>query len=178
MKALNIIKKVLIVGIGVIYFAFALVMTILLLNRNDFGVTQFGDNSWIMLADKVSSEEFKKGDLVIVERATIEEFQKGETAFAYKVDSKGVAHVTLGVVGEVYPDEEAISYENGETYSLEYVIGKSTKVYNNIGTYLSVILSQWGFLFIILVPCFLLFIYQVYALIVEIKYGEEDDYYY
>ncbi len=176
MKALNTIKKVLIVGIGVIYFAFALAMTILLLNRNDFGVTQFGDNSWIMLADKVSSEEFKKGDLVIVERATMEEFQKGETVFAYKIDSKGAATVTLGVVGEIYPEEQAISYENGETYSLEYVIGKSKKVYNNMGSYLSLILSQWGFLFIILVPCFLLFIYQIYALIVEIKYGADEDY--
>ena len=35
--------------------------------------------------------------------------------------------------------------------------------------------SKWGFLFIVLVPCFLIFIYEVYALIIEIKYGAEEE---
>ena len=58
---------------------------------------------------------------------------------------------------------------------MEFVAGVGTKSYEKIGTALSVIESQWGFLFIVLVPCFLIFIYEVYSLIVEIKYGGEED---
>lgn len=176
MKAVNTIKKILMVIIGVLYFSFALLMTILLLNFNDYGVTQFGDTSLILLKDKISSQEFVKGDLVFVNAVEIEEVEKGETIFAYRVDSKGAVHVEVGTIGEVYPSESAIAFENGETYSSEFIVGRPSNVYHNLGSILSVIESQWGFLFIVLVPCFLLFIYQIYALIVEIKYGA-DDYY-
>lgn len=175
MKVLETIKKIFITIIGIIYFTFALAMTILLLNFNDYGVTQFGDTSFIILKEKVSSEEFKKGDLVIVETIDIEDIQKKDTIFTYRVDGKGGAHIELGKVGEIYPDDNAVSFENGDTYSMEFVAGEATKVYSGWGTFLSIVESQWGFLFIVLVPCFLLFIYQVYALIVEIKYGAEEN---
>ena len=58
---------------------------------------------------------------------------------------------------------------------MDFVVGKKDKVYKNVGKYLSVIESKWGFLFIILVPCFFIFIYEIYALIVEIKYGADKD---
>ena len=58
---------------------------------------------------------------------------------------------------------------------MEFVAGRPQKVYEGLGIFLSVVESQWGFLFIVLVPCFLIFIYEVYALIVEIKYGDEEE---
>ena len=58
---------------------------------------------------------------------------------------------------------------------MQFVAGTGEKVYNDIGFYLSIIESRWGFLFLVLVPCFLFFIYEIYALIVEIKYGAEED---
>ena len=58
---------------------------------------------------------------------------------------------------------------------MEFVAGVGTESYEHLGTALSIIESQWGFLFIVLVPCFLIFIYEVYSLIVEIKYGAEED---
>ena len=44
-KVLTIIKKVILTIVGVAYFIFALAMTILLLNYNNYGVTQFGSKS-------------------------------------------------------------------------------------------------------------------------------------
>ena len=38
---------------------------------------------------------------------------------------------------------------------------------------MAIILSKWGFLFIIRFHA--VFIYELYALIIEIKYGKEDD---
>ena len=172
MKVLKKVKKVLLVTLGIVYFTFALFMTILLLNFNDYRVTVFGETSLVILKDKVSHEEYQKGDLVLVEEAAPENLQKGEEVFVYKVDKMSkTADINIGKVGEVMDDY--LTLENGETYSIKYLIGRPTKVYNDIGGVLGIIESQWGFLFIVLVPCFLIFIYELYALIVEIKYGDE-----
>lgn len=158
-----------------VYFAFVIVMTILLLNFNDYGVTQFDNKSFIIIGDEISSENYKKGDLVVVEKNKMENLQIGQEIFAYKVDAKGNVNIDLGKIGNLYPEEDVVSFENGANYSMEFVAGTPNKVYNEIGTYLSIIESKWGFLFIVLVPSFLIFVYQVYSLIVEIKYGSDED---
>lgn len=174
-KVLETIKKILIGIIGTAYFIFALIMTILLLNYNDYGVTQFGNKSLVIINDEIVSENYEKGDLVIVEGKKVDKIELGEEIFTYRIDSKGIPTINLGKVGEVYIDDDAIAFENGETYSMEFVAGVGTESYEHLGTALSIIESQWGFLFIVLVPCFLIFIYEVYSLIVEIKYGAEED---
>ena len=58
---------------------------------------------------------------------------------------------------------------------MDFVVGQNTKTYNEIGKYLAIIESKWGFLFIVLVPCFLIFVYQIYNLIIEIKYNKNDE---
>ena len=174
-KVLETIKKILIGIIGTAYFIFALIMTILLLNFNDYGITQFGTKSLVIINDTIANENQKKGDLVIVEAQRVEDVEVGQEIFTYRIDSKGIPTINLGKVGEVYVDDDAIAFENGETYSMEFVAGVGTESYEHLGTALSIIESQWGFLFIVLVPCFLIFIYEVYSLIVEIKYGAEED---
>lgn len=173
MSKLESLKKIFFGIIIFLYFAFALAITLLLLNFNDYGVTKLGETTMIILKEKVSSKEYKNGDLILVKDVTLEEIKEGETLFTYRADSKGNVHIDFGKVGKIYPDEKAISLENGSNYSMEFIAGRPTKVYENVGKFLGIVESQWGFLFIILVPCFLLFIYQVYALIVEIKYGDE-----
>lgn len=174
MKALEKIKKVLL-GIFIVIFAiFALIMTILLLNFNDYGVTEFGDKSLIIIRKAITSEKYKAGDLVIVEKVDYEHIEKGDEIFAYSVNSKGKANVELGVIGDKYDKEKAVSYENGASFSEEYIIGKAVNTYSGIGKYLAIVESKWGFLFIVLVPGFIIFIYEIYALIVEIRYGEEE----
>lgn len=174
MKILRFFKQ-LITGILVAaFFVFAIAMTILLLNRNDFGLTQIDNNVLVFINKGISSDKYKKGDLVIVETKKLNEVNVGDEVFVYQVDSTGIVGLDVGTVGEVHPEHDAISFENGATYEMQFVIGVPNKIYNDIGTYLSIILSRWGFLFIILVPSFLIFVYQVYALIVEIKYGKEE----
>lgn len=116
MKVLNAIKKVVLGIIGILYFAFALVMTILLLNYNDYGVTQFGNASLVIINDEVANEKYDKGDLVIVESKKLEKLKVGDEIFTYRVDSKGAPHIQIGKIGEIYEEDEAISFKNGETY--------------------------------------------------------------
>jgi len=169
------IKSIILGILLTVYFIFVIAMTVLLLNFNDYGVTQFGETSLIIIDEAISNDNYKKGDLVIVKNKKLEKYNIGEDVFAYKVDAKGNVSVDLGKVGNIYPEEDAISFENGSNYSMEFVSGTPDKIYNDIGTYLSVIESKWGFLFIVLVPSFLIFVYEVYALIVEIKYGADED---
>ena len=70
--------------------------------------------------------------------------------------------------------EDAIAFKNGGTYSSQFIIGTGYKIYPGLGKILSIIESKWGFLFIILVPNFFLFIYQLYSLIIRIKYNKEE----
>ncbi|MBR5370557.1 MAG: hypothetical protein IK137_04570 [Bacilli bacterium] len=174
-KTVEKIKKVFIGILIVIFSCFALCMTLLLLNFNDFGVTEFGDKSIVIIARDISSNNYKRGDLVIVEKVAYENIKEGDEIFAYSVDSREKVNIEVGIVKELYPTEKSIAYKNGAGFSQEYIIGKAINKYSKIGLYLSFIESKWGFLFVVLVPCFIIFIYEIYALVVEIRYGDLEE---
>ena len=174
MKALGIIKKIIVSIVLIVFFAFTITMTILLLNFNKFGVTQFDDTSLLIIKKGFTSETYEKGSLVVVESKEIKDYHEGEEVFAYHLDGHGGVNIQLGVVGQVHEDDDALTFANGDTYSSEFIIGTGEKIYPNLGKYLSIVESKWGFLFIILVPNFFLFVYQLYSLIVEVKYGKDE----
>jgi len=174
-KVFDGIKKVLSFIFFVIYFVFALIMTILLLNFNDYGVTEFDGTSLIMVNDRISNKEFKKGNLVIVETKKLEEYEVGEYIFTYRIGNDRIPTLQVGKIGTIYAEDKAVAFENGETYGTDYIAGVPVKQYEKLGGVLSIIESKWGFLFIVLIPVFLIFVYEVYALIIEIKYGNEED---
>lgn len=173
MKIMNCIKKIISSILVAAFLIFSIAMTVLVLNYNEYGVTQFGDTSIILVKEKISSEKYKKGDLVLVESKKLADIKVGDELFVYRLTDKSVVNLEVGIVGQVHENDHAISFENGDTYDIDFVAGTGNKIYNKLGTYLSIIESKWGFLFLVLVPSFLIFIYQVYALIIEIKYGEE-----
>ncbi len=175
MKGIKLFKKIFTTTLIVIFLAFTILMTILVLNHNKYGITQFGDTSMLIVKKEFSSDKYKKGSLVFVENKLIKDYKAGDMVFTYHLDGQGGATVQYGKVSQVFVDDNSLSFENGETYSSEFIAGVPTKSYSNIGTYLSIIESKWGFLFIILVPNFFLFIYQLYTLVIEIKYGKNDD---
>ena len=177
MKVLGIIKNIFVGILGIIYFAFVITMTVLVLLFNDYGVTQFEDQTLILIKSDVTpvtDNVYVKGDLVIVKEQKVANLKEGEEVFTYKVDedTKKV-DIEVGVVKTIHVDDNAITFENGDQYGMEFVAGSKVKVYNKVGRYLSIIESQWGFLFTVIVPSFMIFIYELYALIIEIKYGDE-----
>lgn len=173
-KLIEIIKKFVVGGLGIAFFGFVIVMTILLLNFNDYGVAQIENTSFVIIREDISSEKYNKGDLVLVEGKKISKINADDELFVYKVDNTGVVTIDIGVVGKVHLEDEAVSFKNGSTFASEFIVGTAGEVYDDIGAYLAIIQSTWGFFFIILVPSFLIFIYQLYALIVEIKYGKDE----
>ena len=170
-KVLGMIKSFIMGVLCCIFFAFAITITILLLNYNKYGLTQFGNTTFVIVSDYITSDTYKKGDLVLVKSEKISDLELGEELFVYRIVNNNKVLVEVGKIGQIYPEEDAIAFENGDIFSNEFIIGRSDEIYNDIGFYLSIVESKWGFLFIVLVPCLLIFIYEVYALIIEIKYG-------
>lgn len=178
MKVVEKIKEFLLNAFMVVFFLFALIMTILLLNVNKYGLTQFGDKIFLVIKEDFSTEKYERGDLVIVQEKKLgpsikNPIKVGDEAFAYRLNNNET-FIELGTVGRVYENENQISFENGSTFDMKFVIGTPYKIYEDVGTLLSIVNSKWGFLFIILVPCFLIFIYQIYELVIEIKFGKEE----
>ena len=82
-EVFKIIKKI-VVGLFVsVFFIFAIIMAILLINYNDYGVSQFGNTSLILVKDDTSAN-YKKGDLVVVESKRIDKYNKGDELFFSK----------------------------------------------------------------------------------------------
>ena len=174
-KVLQFIKSLILGVLGCIFFAFAITLTILLLNYNKYGLTQFGNTTFVNISDDITSDTVKKGDLVLVKSRKLDTLELGSEIFVYRVVNSNKVIVEVGKIGEIYLEEDAIAFENGDIFSREFIIGTTDKIYNNVGTFLSIVDSKWGFLFLVLVPCLLIFIYEIYALIIEIKYGAEEE---
>ncbi len=174
MKIIKALKKIIMTILAVVFFGFAISMTILLLYYNEYGITEIDGKSLIIIKDSISSDKYKKGDVVVVESRRIDQIDKGDEIFAYRLLEDKSVEINIGIVEEVDEAHKNVMFENGNAYTMTFVAGEATKVYEKIGTYLAIVESTWGFLFIILVPGFLIFVYQVYALIVEIKYGQEE----
>ena len=175
MKVLNTIKKVFGYILAAVFYAYVIALTLLLLNYNEYGVTEINGTSLIIIREEISTDKYEKGDLVFVESKRINKLKEGDEVFVYKIDGEGLAYIEYGKIGQIYEQDDAVSFENGETYSSEFIIGIGNKKYSDVGLVLSFLTSKWGFLFTVLLPSFIFFVYQVYVLVIEIKYGEDEE---
>ena len=69
-----------------------------------------------------------------------------------------------------------ILLRNGEKVTIAHtrVLGKYSTTYANLGTVLDVLESRVGFLFLVLLPIMIVFIYQVYEFIMILRYEDVD----
>ena len=172
----DMMKKVVkILGVIVIavYMAVAIFLTVCLLNYNDYNITELGKNSLIIVSDNDLEPDYKKNDLVVVYKNNNEDIYNGDKIFFYNAYQNKVS-VNLGkVVGVQRINDSEYTYmmEGDLPVSSQYVVGKmeTSKTYPGVGKILSILESKWGFLFVIIFPILILFIYQIYAVIVEMK---------
>lgn len=173
-KILKIIGIVLIV----IYCIVAITLTVFLLNYNDYNITVLGDKTLIIVRDDELEPNYQEGDLVVVTKNSNRDIVVGDKIFFYDLD-KDTITVNLGNVisKENITKKETTFTMNGEyPLSSEYVIGKTStsKVYHNLGGILAFLESKMGFLFLIIFPILVLFIYEVFMVIKEIKSPNEE----
>lgn len=175
----KVLKGLGIVLIGV-YLVVAITLTVFLLNYNKYNITELGDKSLIIVRDDDLKPDFKKGDLVIVNKDDNNDIKVGDKIFFYD-NYKDIVSVNLATVLEkevVNKDESTFTIEGDHAVSSEYVIGtsKTSKTYSKLGSVLGVLESRFGFLFMIIFPILILFIYEIYVVIKELKNSKYDDY--
>ena len=172
------VKKFLINVLIVAYAVVAVTITILLLSYNQYHCSEIGGYTFILVTDEELEPNYNEGDLVLVKETKAKNIKPGDYIFLYrnisstqfeikhakvllKDDSKGENNVSYVLEGSVVVDHAD-------------VIGSAerSKVVPHLGTVLSILESRYGYLFLIVVVSFIAFLYEIYELIMEIKYGD------
>ncbi len=167
----NIFKTILFAYLVICAFA-----TFCLLKTNDKGVVEIGDTSLVVMENDVLNY-YKKGDLVIVKYPDLNSIGNGEPVLFYDT-SFNKNTVTLAKVTDnkyVNEKEHTFSYKNesneDKAFSSEYLIGNvngSSKM-GFVGSVLKTMTSRWGFLFLVILPFLIVFLYEVYVIVKEFK---------
>ena len=146
-------------------------LTIYLLNYNQYNVAEFGDKSILVMTKKI--DNFEKGDLLLVKKNKNDEYKVGDYVFFYDTISKEsvVNYGKINAVNDNKDKPNSFIMSNNYLLSDENIIGKgeTSKTYSGWGSIIGFVTSRWIFLIFIIVPILILFLYQLYLLILEIK---------
>lgn len=158
------------------YIIIAVFVTVCLLSYNDFKVTEFGESSLIIIDNNELEPRFNRGDLVIANGD--DKISVGDEIFFYNVYFNKEIEVSYGKVTneeKLNSKEKTYTIEGEHQLSSEYVIGplNSCTVIPNVGTILGILESKWGFLFLIVFPSLLAFIYEIGVVVSDIKNNKE-----
>lgn len=169
-------KKIMGTILFFIYAIIAIIITMLLLTFNDYNCSEIGGYTIYVVNDDSLEPEYKEGSILLVKSTSDKHVQKGDSLFLYKVISSQEFEFVNRTLNEKIQKGRHIVYDvgEGEQYDSYYFVGKADDaivIDAPWGTILSILLSKWGYLFCIVVVSLLIFLQQVFDLIIEIKYG-------
>ncbi len=166
--------KILLTILEIAIIIYVIFVTTCLLCKNKYGYTQFGKSTLISINDDNSAElvDFESGNLVIVDSAKFNNIEAEDELYYY--DTVGNSYVIRkGKVSEKSGDSYSAVYViDNNSISNDRIIGKFSKKYSSLGLILDILESRIGFLLIVILPIFLLFIYQIYKMVVLVKYDD------
>lgn len=153
-------------------------LTTILLAKNKFGFTQIGDYVFTSIDsnDVNNIIDTKQGDLLVIKNTS--DINVGDVIYYYAVfDEKYI--ICSDRIKAVQKDDFSSLYTIDDKYDTlvysEKTIGKYTFKYGKIGNYFSFLQSRVGFLFFVLLPIMVVFIYQIYEFVIILKYDERND---
>ena len=159
---------------------YVVVMTTFLLCKTEYGIIQIGDYSLISVnkENQNAFSDFSKGNLVVISNKNANNFKVGDSIYYYDtIDKKYV--LQKAEIVEIFGDSNNYLYsvlDNNvaSSVSFERVIGRYEGIhYAGVGNILTFLQSQVGFLIFVILPIMLLFIYQIYSLILLLKDEKE-----
>ncbi len=163
------------------YALIAIIVTILLLSYNEYHCSVLGGYTFILVTDDELEPDYAKGSLILVKETKAKNIDKGDNIFFYRTISPAQFEVKPArvLMKDTTRGEEKTQYvlEGNTIIDHNDVIGsdKDIKIIPHLGTILSVLESRYGYLFLIVVVSFVAFLYEIYELIIEVKYGERED---
>lgn len=160
-----------------VIIVYVIILTSFLLCKNKYGYTQFGDYTFnnVTLLDEKNIQNTKSGDLLIVKNSN--DIQKGDVIYYYAVYHDDYI-IKSSPVMEINNDDYSSLYTVDDSGPVSIVgtrlLGKYANTYSHLGTILSVLESRLGFLFGVLLPIMIVFIYQIYEFAVILHYERID----
>lgn len=160
----------------VIYAIIAILVTVLLLSFNEYNCSQIGGYTVYIVDDDSLEPEYEEGSILLIKETSDKHVQVGDEIFLYKVINSQEYEFVNKTLKEKAQQGRHIVYEveDGENYDSTYFVGKAedTIVIKGWGRLLEFLESKWGYLFCIVVVSLLLFLQEVFDLVIEIKYGK------
>ena len=164
--------------IGFVYFVIAIFGIVCLLKKNEYGYPQFGNKTLLVIDEDNKETGLKKGDLLILVKPNNDDVKISDGVFFYDTEyKKNTINFGNIIKREVINEKETTFTVASKSFSSEFLVGKlndSTK-YPTLGSILNVLISKWGFFLIIIVPFFIMFMIELFAIYTEIKYGKKKN---
>lgn len=162
----------------VLYAIIAITVTVLLLSYNDYNNSELGGYTVYIVKDDSLEPKYKQGSILLIKSTSDKNVQQGDEILLYKVINSQEYEVVDRTLKEKTQQGNHIIYavEDEESYANEYFIGKTsdTVVLEGWGYVLNLLESKWGYLFCVVIVSLLLFLQEVFDLVMEIKYlGEK-----
>ena len=164
--------------IEVVIIVYVICLTTLLLAKNKFGYTQIGAYVFTSIESNDINNiiDTKQGDLLIIKNTS--DLGIGDVIYYYAVyEDKYI--ICSDVVKTMQKDDYSALYTIDDQYNSvvnsDKVIGKYTSKYHGLGNYFSFLQSRVGFLFFVLLPIMVVFIFQIYDFAIVVKYDNEDE---
>ena len=161
-----------------IIIGYVIAITSFLLCKNKYGYTQFGSYTFvnINLIGEKNIANTKNGDLLVVKNSN--DIKEGDLIYYYAVYNENYI-VKSSAVMSIKNDDYSYLYtvdDSGPTSIVgTRVLGKYANTYNKLGAILDFIESRIGFLFFVLLPILIIFIYHVYDFVMIIRYERTED---
>ena len=156
-KTLRIIWNI----IQVIIIIYVIVVTTLMFLSNDYGYTEVGNYVF---------NDTDKGDLLLIKKT--KDIKENDTIYYYSTENNKYIITSNKVISIDKDNENSLYKVENDTISSSKLIGKKTTKIKLLGTILNTLESRVGFLFGVLLPILIVFVYQVYEFIVSIHNKE------
>lgn len=163
-KGLRVFVNVILSFVFLVCVLLLVGVSILTINKNEYGFTEFGDKTLVVINESNTSKKYKVGDLVIIKNKDLVEFDGSDEIFVYEMTSSTnevvISYSTVVSINKI--NNKAIVFlENGdELTNDELVVGEVVKSYVGVGKVLSFLQSTLGFI-LLLVPLILILIYLI-----------------
>lgn len=160
---------------GLIFSAWLLIAiftTVCLISYNEYKVSVFGRTSLFVVDSDELEPTFMENDIIISTREKQTKYNEGDFVFYYK-KNVDVNYIQYGQIKEANHSEGAISSFriNDQIVSYDDLIGTANgaKKYAKAGLVLRLFASRWGYMFLVILPTLFLLVYEIYAIVVEVK---------
>jgi len=172
-------KKVLGTIFFILYSIMAVFVTVLLLSYNNYNCSQLGAFTFYIVRDDTMEPNYHLGDLLIIKSASDKNISEGDMLYFYDVINKEDYIINYQKLMLKTKSSRHITYtlEDGSSYDSSYLIGKEegSMTIHGLGAVLAVLESRWGYLFFVVIVSLLLFLQELFELIMEIRHGAPED---